>query len=211
MMSYVIKSLFVLIFLITVVNACIWLAVTCVKNFEKRCLEWKHVAITLFSMFFAVFCLLCFGDYVYPFERTLEPVLIAEIDAPKGYELEHPGQKFWHGAYEAYGLHAESLYYNPNNRHNPNDRDPYGIWMIPMDFQRYSYIITYGQKIESLSYNVWETIDVPVRTGAKEGHMVLSEEFHPEKVYIYQIPKMRIDNGHPKEDVSIITETVPKR
>lgn len=198
MTAYIFNSLLVLLFFIVLVVICVRLIITCKKNRSKGCLKRKHVALMLFCISFAAFCLLSFGEYIYPFERKLNPVLIAEIDVPKGYELEYPGQKFWHGAYEAYGLHAESLYYNPNNRD-----DPYGIWMVPMDFQRYSYIITYGQKIESLSYNVWETIDAPVRTGAKEGHIVLSEEFHPEKIYIYQIPKMRIDNGHPKETLSL--------
>jgi hypothetical protein len=116
-------------------------------------------------------------------------VLIAEFDVPEEYALEYPGQKFWHGAYEKFGLYAESFYFNPNN-----NESIYGFGWPPMDFKRYCYVVTYGQKIDKLTYNVWETIDDPIRTGAKAGHMILDDTFCAEKVYIYRIPKIRIEN-----------------
>jgi len=84
-------------------------------------------------------------------------------------------------------LHAESFYYNPQ-------KGIYGFDRTILNFERYSYIITYGQKIEKLSYSVWDVIDTPIFTGAKVGHMFLEEEFNPSKVYIYRIPKIRIEN-----------------
>lgn len=45
-----------------------------------------------------------------------------------------------------------------------------------------------------ISYNVWETIDIPVRTGAYVGHMRLNDDFVPDKVYVYEIPRIRIEN-----------------
>lgn len=186
---YIIKSLGVLVFLIALVATCVLLVAKCIKKHREGCLKKTHVLVVLCSICLTVVCLLNMGAYAYPFERTLEPVLIAEFDVPEGFELEYPGQKFWHGAYEEYGLYAESFYFNPNNTNSI-----YGFGWPPMDFERYCYVITYGQKIEALSYNVWETIDEPIRTGAKVGHMVLKEEFSPEKVYVYQIPKVRIEN-----------------
>ena len=71
-----------------------------------------------------------------------------------------------------------------------------------MDFKHYSYVITYGQKIDKLTYNVWDTIDFPIRTGAKVGHMTLDEEFSPRMVYIYRIPKLRIENDRSQTSTS---------
>lgn len=150
----------------------------------------RIVASLLGTACIAVLCFALLGDYVYPFERTIKPKLVAEFEVPEGYEAESPGNPFWHGAYEAYGLYAESLWFNPYN----TLESKYGFAWPPMNLKKYSYIITYGQKIKSLSYNVWDTIDEPFRTGAKAGHMILEETFIPEKVYVYQIPKLRIDN-----------------
>ena len=185
----VFKSIIVGVCLLTLIIIAICLAARCVKIKKEGVLQKKDVFICSVFVLFTIICIAIFGDYLNPFDRPLSPVLIAEFEVPEEFELEYPGEKFWHGAYEQYGLYAESFHFNPNERSSI-----YGFGWPPMDFDRYCYIITYGQKIESLSYNVWETIDYPVRTGAKVGHMVLSDDFSPEKVYVYQIPKIRIDN-----------------
>ena len=63
-----------------------------------------------------------------------------------------------------------------------------------MDLENYTYIITYCQQIDSLSYNVWDTIDSPTYTGAYAGYMDLCDEIDPLAIYIYRIPKIRINN-----------------
>jgi len=185
----VIKSLTVVVCLLSLAAICVMYISYCVDRHYTKNLGRKHVVIAVCFVCVLVFALICFGDYVYPFERKVEPVLIAEFNVPEEYELKYPGQKFWHGAYGAYGLYAESFYFNPNNSNSI-----YGFGWPPMDFNRYCYIITYGQRIQSLTYNVWETIEEPIRTGAKVGHMILCDEFSPEKVYVYRIPKVRIEN-----------------
>lgn len=186
---YVLKSLLVLICLLSLMLFSVGLIISCFNRYRSTMLKRVHVLFTLVFTCVTILSTILFGDYVYPFERTIDPILIAEFDVPEGYELEFPGQKYWHGAYEEFGFYAESFYFNPNNSNSV-----YGFGWPPMDFDRYCYIITYGQKIDTLSYNVWETIDVPIRTGAKVGHMILDDEFSPEKVYVYQIPKVRIEN-----------------
>ena len=186
---YILKSLLVLLFLLALIIFSIYLIISCFKQHRNRMLKTSHVLFTAIFICGTILSIMLFGDYTYPFERTLDPILIAEFDVPEGYELEFPGQKYWHGAYEKFGFYAESFYFNPNNLYSI-----YGFGWPPMDFEHYCYIITYGQKIDTLSYNVWETIDIPIRTGAKVGHMVLDDEFFPEKVYVYQIPKIRIEN-----------------
>lgn len=189
MVMNVIKSLAVCVFLALILLICIAYLVWCVVKYKNNIIKCKDVLVLACLICLTLFFVVYLGDYVYPFERTLEPVLIAEFDVPNEYILDYPGQKFWHGAYTSFGLYAESFYFNPNNSNSM-----YGFGWPPMDFDRYCYIITYGQKICSLSYNVWETIDEPIRTGAKVGHMILCDEFFPEKVYVYQIPKVRIEN-----------------
>lgn len=129
------------------------------------------------------------GDYVYPFERNVPYTLIAEFEVPSEYELAYPGQQFWHGAYKEYGIWSGSFYFDAESMDSK-----FGFGWPPMDFDHYNYIITYGQEIKQLSYNVWDEIDTPYRTGAKVGHMFLEEAFSPEKVYIYRIPRIRIEN-----------------
>ena len=183
------KSITVFILLMVLVLILVILIVNGISKYKENILSKKYVILTICYSIITVLCLTLFGDYVYPFERRIEPVLIAEFSVPEKYVLKYPGQEFWHGAYEEYGLYAGSFYFNTEKK-----TSIYGFDWPPMDFDRYNYIITYGQKIKTLSYNVWETIDEPVRTGAKVGHMILCDEFEPNKGYIYQIPKIRIEN-----------------
>lgn len=132
---------------------------------------------------------LCLKDYVYPFERSVKFTLFASLDIPEEHRLPSAGSEFWHAAYEEYGLYAESKYFNP--KETVSDL---GFEWPQMDFEKHAYIITYGQQLVSLSYNVWEEIDIPIRTGAKVGHATLSDDFDPSKVYVYEIAKIRIDN-----------------
>lgn len=185
----IIKSLLVLVFLLGLTGLALCSIIQCVKKSKTGILRKKDIIKSVCITSCAVLCISLFGDYIYPFERRLEPVLVAEFEVPEEYELDYPGQQFWHGAYAQFGLYAESFYFNPEDTSSI-----YGFDWPPMNFERYSYIITYGQEIESLSYCVWDTIDLPVRTGAKVGYMTLSDDFSPEKVYVYRIPRIRIEN-----------------
>lgn len=189
---HILKSAFVIYCLLSLFLVSGITVANCVKAHREKLpkiILFARAGIAVCVCCFSIFITAEFGDYVNPFERTLQPTLIAEYDVPEEYEMKRPGERFWHGAYEAYDFYAASFWFDPNNK-----QSRFGFAWPPMDFEHYCYIITYGQKIESLSYNVWETIDAPVRTGAKVGHMILDEEFLPEKVYVYQIPKVRIEN-----------------
>lgn len=184
------KSVLVLLFLLVLTLFAVHHVVNFIQAWRNKDLTWRLVLSLLCFVCTTVLCFVFLGDYIYPFERSLNPKLVAEFDVPEGFEADCPGEPFWHGAYEAYGLYGGSLWFDTDNVLESK----YGFGWPPMDFDNYSYIITYGQKIKSLSYNVWDTIDEPIRTGAKAGHMTLEEMFLPEKVYVYQIPKIRIDN-----------------
>lgn len=196
-MGNIFKSLLVLLFLLTLLAISIWLICRCIIRQRSGTLKKGIVIRTVLCTLVAILCVIAFGDYVYPFERTLKPVPHGVAILPEDQVLEYPGQKHWRGAYEQFGLYAGSFYFDAESFPS----QVYGVDLPPMDFKRYSYIITFGQEIEKLTYNVWDTIDRPVRTGAKVGHMVLDDEFNPEMIYIYRIPKIRIENDRqPRND-----------
>ena len=184
----IIKSIIVIIILLGLSILSTVLIIKCVKlpNKEKNL---RRYFITAAIVIATIVSIVFLGDYAYPFERKIKPVLIAEFEVPEEHALDYPGQKFWRGAYKECGLYAHSLYFNPNKQDSM-----YGFGWPPMDFDTYNYIITYGQKIEKLTYNVWDILDEQIMTGAKVGHMILDDDFQPNKVFIYRISKVRIEN-----------------
>lgn len=186
---YIVKSICVFVILLALLIVSTMCIARCVKRYYNHVLKKSHVIFTVCLVFIAFISVVLFGDYVYPFERKLNPVLYAEFEVPEEYALPGPGAKFWRGAYEAYGGFPASMYFDPDE-----DMSMYGIAWPLMDFEHFSFIITYGQKIDTLSYNVWDEIDEPFSTVTKAGHITFKEEFSPRMVYIYQIPKLRIDN-----------------
>lgn len=188
-MENIIKSIVVFVILLGLVLVSVISIMSCKKQHQTNKLTKIHLFTTVICCCVTLLSVFLFCDYINPFERTVHPVLIAEFEVGKEYELDYAGQKFWHGAYEQYGLYAESFYFDPDNT-----QSVYGFGWPPMDFDKHNYIITYGQTIQKLTYNVWDTIDEPIKTGAKVGHMILNDDFSPSKVYIYQIPKIRIEN-----------------
>ena len=187
-MINIIKSIITLVMLVGLIAITIYLLILTIKRYQSIKASFMRLIGLVAVGFVTVVAITLLGDYVYPFERKTNPILIAEIEVSDEYALKFPGECFWHGAYEAYGLYAESFYFDPTERDSHK-----GFSWPPMDFENHSYVITYGQRIDSLSYNVWETIDVPIRTGAKVGHMDLEDDFYPNMIYVYQLPKMRID------------------
>lgn len=149
----------------------------------------KGILLTSIICLITFVSILCYKDYLYPFERAVNFTLFASLDIPEENSLSGPGCKFWHAAYEEYGVYSESVYFNPEEKVSH-----LGFIWPQMDFDNHTYIITYGQKLLSLSYNVWDTIECPISTGAKVGHATLSNAFNPNKVYVYEIAKIRIDN-----------------
>ena len=178
-MGNLLKSFFVLIIIIAAIIFCFISARELIKN---GLLRQKKLVRFLISVFLLISSLLVLGNYVYPFERNISPRLVWEIEIPIENALKYPGECYWHGAYEKYGFFAESFWFNPKEMHSIYEL---GIEWPNMDFKKHNYIITYGQKISTLTYNVWETVDSPVKTGAYIGHMTLKDEFLAQKVYIY--------------------------
>ena len=123
------------------------------------------------------------------FRRQLEPELVATVRLNPAYFPSGDIYESWHAVYEAYDNYS-GTWVHPHEYYQPRSID---AWP-EMDLENYTYIITYCQEIASLEYYVFRENNVPVYTGVKKAHMVLKEEITPLTVYIYRIPKMRINN-----------------
>lgn len=182
---HIIKSLIVLFFLVALCIFSWYLVKARILSVPSR----KSAVLAVICCIVTIAAIVCLKDYIYPFERNVKFTLFASLDIPEEHHLTSAGNNFWHAAYEEYGLYAESKYFDPKEAISY-----LGFKWPKMDFENHTYIITYGQQLVSLSYNVWEEIDIPIRTGAKVGHATLSDDFNPNKVYVYEIAKIRIDN-----------------
>ena len=127
--------------------------------------------------------------YLSSVECYLEPELVAEVKLDPTYFPSGNVHEGWHAVYEAYGKYP-GTWVHPHEYYQSRSIDEWP----EMDLENYTYIITYCHRIESLSYKAWEENNVPVPTGAKEGHMTLRQDVEPLTVFIYRIPKMRINN-----------------
>ena len=182
------KSAAVAVIFLVAICLSVYAILQCVRISKLGKPVMRQVIFSTITCMVTLISLVLWGDYANPMNREVPLELYAIIDIPQEYALENPGEKFWHSAYEAYGLYAEARYFDPSP-------EAYmGFCWPDFNFREYTYIIVYGQQMKSLSYNVWDTIDIPVRTGAKRGYAVLDDLFDGGKVYIYRIPKMRIDN-----------------
>lgn len=188
-------SALVILFLIALLFAIICIIKKMLLSFKNgRPLLSKSI-ISIFSCLLLLTCMFYMADYIYPFERKLNPELVTVVEIPPQHSPKGPnGCWEWYSVYEEYGLYLGSRFFTAENyyyyRGHIVDEWP------EYDLENYTYIITFCQEIDTLTYNVWETVDYPIRTGAKDGHMTFKEEIHPTKIYIYRIPKMRIDNDN---------------
>ncbi len=184
----IIKSIITILVLAT--------AAVCLYRLGRRCFcgqsrKNKVRNILCFILVFIIVAVLYVArwEYIYPFERTVNLELYAVIDIPEEHTLSRPG--WWHAIYEKWGIYSGSKWMDTESVSQPSR---FGFDWPDMDFENHTYIVSYGQELGALTYNAWNTVDYPYKTGAKAGHPVFSEVFEPNRVYIYEIEKMRIEN-----------------
>lgn len=188
---YIGRSLIVILCLLAVGAYFAFSVYRCISSSKKEKRLSAKVAITVLMGIITLMAFSLLWEYTYPFEQTVELQLVEVVEIPSEHTMSRPRNLPWHAAYERYGLWPGSRYFDAGQK---EDRALDIVWP-DMDFEHYTYIISYGQEVESLSYNVWETITAPMPNGAKVGHAKLSEEFDPNAIYVYRIKKMRIDNN----------------
>ena len=191
----VVQSVIVIVILLLLAMLAICCLLKTIRKFKGKKLHFRHVATTVICFVLTTTCFFAFGEYANPFDQTVNARLIAVFPIEDKYQSSYPGQQFWHGAYKG-EPYPDSEYFNPKTKAK------YDLTMEFMYFERYSYVITYGQEIDILTYNVWETIDYPFPTGAKVGNIVFKNSFAPQTMYVYEIPKIRIENDINKTLIS---------
>lgn len=178
---HIVKSLFVLLALgiliwCTIISICRLITSCCAKNniFRKSL---KAVALCLVTLI----SVLLLRDYTYPFDRQVKLELVETVENKEEY-ARFAGT--WFGVYGEYGMHRGSDTFHKN----------YIDQWITLDLKHYSYIASFGQPVESMSYNVWEKMHGPYQSAVHIGHVVLGKPSDSSVVYIYRIPRIRIDN-----------------
>ncbi len=174
------KVILAFAFLIALTLFTVFSAIRLKKNDKhyrsERIIAFILVVTSLFSIIFL-------GKYVDPFPQTVEYTLHNIVELQEDKQLKYP--KFWRAYYEEYG-ETGSEYFSLEGFEKL-----YGPINSKFDLDNHTYIITYGQELESLSYIVWHK----TYFGAYSGIVELSENFDPSKIYIYELEKkIRIDN-----------------
>ena len=174
------KVILAFAFLIALTLFTVFSAIRLEKNHKdyrsERIIALILVVASLFSIIFL-------GKYVNPFPQTVEYTLHNIVELPEEKQMKHP--EFWRAYFEVYG-ETGSEYFSLEGFEKI-----YGPINSEFDLDDHTYIITYGQELESLSYIVWHK----TYFGAYSGIVELSENFDPSKIYIYELDKkIRIDN-----------------
>lgn len=178
-------SFFVFIAIMVAIGIAAYVTVNAFSRERKKGIGAKITAIAV-CIAAAAFTV-SVADYLDPSDRTVEYELYAVVELDKAHSL-RPGEEFWIGAYERRNG-RDCLWYSTEG-----SQSTYGSDWPELNLSEYSYIICYGQKLRSLTYNVWNTIDIPIRTGLYQGKATFYDGFDPYTIYIYQIPKLEIDN-----------------
>ena len=186
MNMYIVKSLCVLLLLIILVILSLYNAQKCYSSYKRQTLFFRKALLTGLLCVITLVSIFRLGEYVYPFDKSVDFELYATLVIPPENTLHGPN--FWHSAYDDI-QGDESFFFNPDEKYSH-----LGFEWPAMDFEHHTYIITYGQELESLSYNVWDYVKYPFYTGVKIGHATLNDEFDPNTVYVFEIPRIRIDN-----------------
>ncbi len=143
--------------------------------------QWSSAILsTLLALLFFV------GTFPYlnPMDRQVEFSLLTCVEVP--YTLSESPK--WEGVYGKYCLGGTPLMYSPDGPATDVS------WPEEMDLDHFSYIVCYGAEMESLTINIWETFDAPIRRSSYEGHVTFDEVYFPNSIFIYQIDRARIEN-----------------
>lgn len=189
------KSILVFAFLLILVVTTSCSIVKTIRRHRIKMLNVWDIIVSLICVAVTLICIVSVGKYINPFDQKIDVTLVAEYRISEKYQSTFPGQQFWHGAYDG-GFFPDSEYFNTKTM------TKYDLKMPFMNLRRHSYIITYGQKIEELICNVWETIDYPSPTGAMVGRISFEDGFKPQTMYVYETEKIRIENDINKTFIS---------
>ena len=188
---YIIFSIITFLVMSLFLALSIALLIDCIRRHKCERLTLFELARFFLCLIFSISLILTHFEYLYPFERYIPVKLYAEVSI----DCEDTVHTIrWHGIYDETCISADSPFFD-TERNSSWLEDDYSVMVSwpKMDLKKNYYIVSYGSKIHTIAYNVWDNIDHPGYVNVKEGHVTFEEEYDCSKIYIYQIPRIRID------------------
>lgn len=172
---YLVKSFFVVIVLL----GFLWYSLILLREFiyaYQQASPYLSKGIKCGIIAIITMCaFLCGRNYMWPFDRNVKMETVVTVTDAEEYDR---FSGMWFGVYEG------SISFHKN----------YIDEWIDLDLANYSYIVSFGRPVESLTYNVWEKMQGPYQSNIYSGHAELGDATQPMIIYIYRIPRIRIDN-----------------
>ena len=189
---YIIFSVFMFLVMLSLLILTIFLLLDGVRRYKHKCLTLFELGRFFVCLIFSISLIFTHYEYLYPFERNIPVNLYAEVS------IDCEDTVFtikWHGIYKESFIYSGSPFFD-THRNVSWLEDSYSSVEISwpeMDLKNYCYIVSYGSKINTISYNIWDNIDCPGYVNVKRGHVTFEDDYDCSKIYIYQIPRIRID------------------
>lgn len=173
-----------LVALLTLTSIKLWTLFFSEWRYERRtgpCVaKAARMAVVSLLTLIVVLGLLC--EYnCFPFEWPVKMELVATVDIEE--DADPIRNHRWYCVYGEYDGH------NPSSLYHWDELEKY----IDPDFDHYTYVVSYGKPIKALSYNIIKSVGGPYAEDIKQAHPVFGEPFDPWTIYIYKIPRLRID------------------
>ena len=190
-MSNLLKSLFVLVFVLYFGMLCFFALRYAIKNIRRK---FFRSVLCVFAFLLLLPVTLFLANYVNPFDRSVELKLYEVVEQDAMLNVYDGCFKHsWYGVYK-WRVSIDGSNNEPDSRWNLD----YLELKKEYDYAKHSYIVSYGCEIKSLKYNVWQQHGLPILdlgTSYKWGIVEFSDEIDPTKVYIYEIPRIYIDRN----------------
>ena len=180
-MKNILCSFFVVLFVALLIALLIFIVQKIVKSIKKKRFGTLVNIVLIIPILLTI---MFFSNYMYPFQREVQLEEIYRFDDAVILDKTLP----WHSIYKAYGIGIDSRF-DVIYASNIDIEEE-------LDFDNYTYIISYGKPIEKLSYNIWDCKGTPILdlgTSALNGYAQYGVADEEPCVYVYRIKRMRID------------------
>lgn len=195
----ILKSLVALILTLYFGIMCFFALRYVVRNIRKKAFR---SVICMFAILLLLPVTLFLANYINPFDRNVKLKLYEVVEQDQMLNVYNGRFKHsWYGVYK-WRVSIDGNNTEPDSRWNLDFDD----LKKDYDYTKHSYIVSYGCEIKSLKYNVWKHYGPPILdlgTNYKWGIVEFSDEIDPKKIYIYEIPRMYIDQNKMEKDAYV--------
>lgn len=128
--------------------------------------------------------------YSYPYPISVHLEEVAQVKLTE--KVANPDHQSWYCIYNIplFGEFCENSYWGLPTCQIEGEYPP-------MDFSRYTYLLSFEREVKGLRYHEWDNKGPEIvdwGTSAKWGSAELSEEITEGIIFIYRFPKQAIDN-----------------